>query len=71
MLGSKTLLTLSFSGLKLFTIADIDPTIRPFQLSNEEFARLAYAYKALSQEYPEILEYDFRAPKNKAVANAG
>lgn len=53
---------------KLFLLADIDPHTRPFQLTNEEFARLAYAYNAVSQQYPEIIDYDFRAQRKVAEA---
>lgn len=40
---------------------------RPFEITNEEFARLCYAYKALCDEYPSIVHYDFRAAKNAVV----
>lgn len=57
----------NFLGPKLFHLADIDPQIRPFQISNEEYARLCYAYKALVEEYPYIELYDFRQPM-KSIA---
>lgn len=42
---------------------------RPFEITNEEFARLCYAYKMFCEERPEIEYYDSRAPK-KVVAAA-
>ncbi|KAK4876700.1 hypothetical protein RN001_009206 [Aquatica leii] len=52
-------------GLKLFRIADTDYRARPFEITTEEFARLCYSYASLCNEYPEIQDYDFRAPKKK------
>lgn len=48
---------------KMFHIADVDPTTRPFQLSNEEFARLCYAYREICNEHVALEHYDFRACK--------
>lgn len=48
---------------KLFTLADLETTVRPFQISNEEYARLCFAYKVICEENPEIEHYDSRAPK--------
>lgn len=53
-------------GKRLFTLADIDDTTRPFEITNEEFARLCYAYKALCDEYP-IADYDYRASRKTVV----
>lgn len=50
---------------KLYLLADLDPKTRPFQISNEEFARICYAYRALLEENPEIADFNYRAPKNK------
>lgn len=50
-------------GPKLYHLADMDPKIRPLEISNEEYARICYAYKVLVEEYPEIAEYDFRRSK--------
>lgn len=55
---------------KLFHLADINPETRPFQLSNEEFARLAYAYNAILEENQDIADYNHRAPKRKIVEAA-
>lgn len=58
-------------GPKLYHLADMDPKIRPFEISNEEYARICYAYKVLVEEYPEIADYDFRlvAKPSKIVKN--
>ncbi|XP_044735308.1 dimethyladenosine transferase 1, mitochondrial [Chrysoperla carnea] len=50
-------------GLKLFSIADIDPTTRPFQITNIEFAKLCQAYNTICEEFPQVRNYDFRASK--------
>lgn len=50
-------------GVKLCKLADIDPTTRPFQISNEEFVRILYAYKVICEDHPGLEQYDFRAPK--------
>lgn len=48
---------------KMFDLCDIDPECRSFQISNEEFVRIAEAYAHLLKKYPEIGEYDYRAPR--------
>ncbi|XP_044765405.1 dimethyladenosine transferase 1, mitochondrial [Coccinella septempunctata] len=50
---------------RMYFIADLDPQIRPFQITNDEYCRLFYAYKVISDDHPEILEYDSRAQKKK------
>ncbi|KAJ8975707.1 hypothetical protein NQ317_018981 [Molorchus minor] len=50
-------------GPQLFRLADLDYTIRPFQISNEEFGRLCYAYKVICENHPGLEDYDSRAPK--------
>ncbi|KAJ8911427.1 hypothetical protein NQ315_005960 [Exocentrus adspersus] len=37
---------------KLFKLADLSYTTRPFQLTNEEFVRICYAYKLICEENP-------------------
>ncbi|CAG9855879.1 unnamed protein product [Phyllotreta striolata] len=54
-------------GSKLLQLAEIDPTIRPFQISNEEFVRIFYAYKILCEERPDLINYDSRAPKEQLM----
>lgn len=58
----------SFPVSRMYYIADLDPQIRPFQITNSEFCRLFYAYKIISNDHPEIIGYDSRAPK-KNVEN--
>lgn len=48
---------------KMFHLADLDPKTRPFQISNEEFARLCYAYREICNEYLGLEHYDYRACK--------
>ncbi|XP_022904059.1 dimethyladenosine transferase 1, mitochondrial [Onthophagus taurus] len=50
-------------GTQLFVLADVDYETRPFQITNEEFSRLCYAYDTLCKEYPEIVNFDFRSTK--------
>ena len=52
---------------QLYELADISPKIRPFEISNEEFVRLATSYRVLCKEYPQIEAYDLRAPKDKHI----
>jgi len=49
---------------KLFDEADVDPLLRPFQLSVEECLRLSEAYFECIKSNPEFNFYDYRAPKN-------
>lgn len=53
-------------ALKLFKIADVNPNLRPFELSTIEYARLCYTYQAFCTEYPEIEAYNFRIRQTKA-----
>lgn len=48
---------------KMFVLADLDPKIRPFMISNEEFARLCYAFREICNENVGLEFYDFRACK--------
>nr|XP_023013667.1 dimethyladenosine transferase 1, mitochondrial [Leptinotarsa decemlineata] len=52
-----------YLGLKLLKLAEVPPTTRPFQISNEEFVRIFYAYKIICEEHPGIEDYDSRGPK--------
>ncbi|KAJ8930665.1 hypothetical protein NQ314_016506 [Rhamnusium bicolor] len=54
--------------LKLFKLADVDHTTRPFEISNEEFARICYAYKVICEENPGIEDYNSRGPKKSLEA---
>uniref|UniRef100_A0A1B0BRU2 rRNA adenine N(6)-methyltransferase n=1 Tax=Glossina palpalis gambiensis TaxID=67801 RepID=A0A1B0BRU2_9MUSC len=48
---------------ELFKEADVEDTVRPFQLSVDECLRLATAYSNFIQNNPEVESYNFRAPK--------
>ncbi|XP_066142655.1 mitochondrial dimethyladenosine transferase 1 [Euwallacea fornicatus] len=48
---------------KMIVLAEIDPTTRSFQLTNEDFVHICYAYKLLCEEYPQLEEFNFRMPK--------
>ncbi|XP_017780330.1 PREDICTED: dimethyladenosine transferase 1, mitochondrial [Nicrophorus vespilloides] len=52
-----------FLGFKLFQLADVDSRARPFEITNEEFARICYAYKIICDEHPNVETYNFRGPK--------
>jgi len=45
----------------LLDMADVDGTVRPFQLSVEEFARLCSAYQVLCQRHPNLFRYNPRS----------
>ncbi|ENN80065.1 hypothetical protein YQE_03541, partial [Dendroctonus ponderosae] len=48
---------------KLLVLAEINPTAKSFELSNEDFVRICYAYKMLCDENPGLAEFDHRMPK--------
>jgi dimethyladenosine transferase 1, mitochondrial len=48
-----------------FKLAQIDPELRSFQLSNEECIRLAEAYKQILERYPTYADFNYRAPKHE------
>lgn len=48
---------------KLLVLAEINPTTKAFELSNEDFVRLCYAYKMVCDDYPELAEFDHRMPR--------
>lgn len=54
-------------AFKLFHLADVNPTARPFEITTEEFARLCYAYKTICEENPEIVDFDHRMPKKTNI----
>lgn len=43
---------------KLFTVADVDSTIRPFQLTMDEFSRLCYTYAAILEQHPQLKKFN-------------
>lgn len=50
--------------MKLLTLAELDATLKPMHLSNEELVRILYSYKVLCAEYPGVEIYDFRGPRD-------
>ncbi|XP_017479255.1 PREDICTED: dimethyladenosine transferase 1, mitochondrial [Rhagoletis zephyria] len=53
-----------------FELADVDPTVRPFQLSVDECLRLATVYADFKEKHPEVASYDYRARKNPVEESA-
>ncbi|KAI8498446.1 Dimethyladenosine transferase 1, mitochondrial [Branchiostoma belcheri] len=45
----------------LFSLSEVDSTVRPWQLTMTEWDRLAHAYWDICQREPWVSEYDFRA----------
>jgi len=52
---------------KTFAMAQVDPEVRPFQLSVEECVKLAEAYNKIIEEHPTYAEYNYRAPKHELL----
>lgn len=52
---------------RMFYMADIDPELRSFQLSNDECLRLADVYQEIIKEHPDIDKYNYRARKTDRV----
>ncbi|XP_031640413.1 dimethyladenosine transferase 1, mitochondrial [Contarinia nasturtii] len=49
-----------------FAQAGVSPLAKCFELSNEECLRIASAYNDIIKEYPNVANYNYRAPKVKA-----
>lgn len=47
---------------KLFKVADVDPMLRPFQLTMAEFGRLCHTYNAILDRHPTLAKYNHRDP---------
>ncbi|XP_018335990.1 dimethyladenosine transferase 1, mitochondrial [Agrilus planipennis] len=56
-------------GEKLFILADVDSNARPFEITTEEYARLCYAYKLLCDDYPQIVDFDFRIRRKDIIGS--
>lgn len=59
---------------QLLRSADVDPTLRPTELSISEFRALVDAYSRLCQEHQGLNDYDFREElrlKHKTKRAAG
>ncbi|XP_015115448.1 dimethyladenosine transferase 1, mitochondrial [Diachasma alloeum] len=50
-------------GLMMFKLSDLDPTMRPIELTVEDMHRLASAYQYLLEKHPEIKDYNYRASR--------
>ncbi|XP_059622365.1 dimethyladenosine transferase 1, mitochondrial [Phlebotomus argentipes] len=50
---------------QVFREADLDPTLRSFQLSVEECLRLADAFHNIVKKHPRIDQFNYRAPKDQ------
>jgi hypothetical protein len=48
-------------GKEMYSLADVDPMTRPFQLTIEEFGRLCQAYCDLCNRDPRLYKYNHRA----------
>jgi len=51
-------------GLMMYKLADLDPTLRPMQLTVTDIDRLATAYKYLVEKHPELKLYNYRASRH-------
>lgn len=45
----------------LLRLADVDGTLRPFELSIEEFDRLCQAYSVILEKFPSLARYNSRS----------
>ena len=54
--------------IKTFSIAQVDPEMRSFELSIEECLRIAEAYHKIIEENPSYAGYNYRAPKHEQLA---
>lgn len=45
----------------LLGLADVDGTLRPFELSIEEFDRLCHAYASIIEKFPSLERYNSRS----------
>ncbi|KAH8264810.1 hypothetical protein KR038_002093 [Drosophila bunnanda] len=52
---------------KLFQRAEVQDTLRSFELSVEQCLRLAEVYAEHANAHPEVASYDYRAPKNAEI----
>lgn len=52
---------------KTFSMAQVDPEMRSFELSNEECLRIAGAYQKIIEENPTFSAYNYRAPKHELL----
>ncbi|XP_061191175.1 dimethyladenosine transferase 1, mitochondrial-like [Saccostrea echinata] len=65
--GAQDLFPPSMEGLvdELFKLSDVDPTHRSFSLTMEEWGRLCDTYADFCNEYPGLLDYNYRDPSTR------
>ncbi|KAG5320467.1 TFB1M transferase, partial [Pseudoatta argentina] len=51
-------------GLMMYKLADLEPTLRPTQLTIEDINKLATAYKYLLEKHPELKLYNYRSSRH-------
>ncbi|XP_011882657.1 PREDICTED: dimethyladenosine transferase 1, mitochondrial [Vollenhovia emeryi] len=51
-------------GLMMYKLADLEPTVRPTQLTIADIDRLATAYKYLIEKHPELELYKYRTSRH-------
>lgn len=56
-------------GLMMYKLSDLDPTLRPTQLTVDDIDRLTSAYKYLMEKHPEIALYEYRASRHLLPLN--
>lgn len=49
---------------EIFTVADVDPTTRPYELDIEELQRMCDVYSNICRRIPGIQDYEYRLPKS-------
>lgn len=49
---------------RMIRMAEINPNNKSFELSLNEFKQLCFAYKAICDENPELLQYNYRSDVN-------
>jgi hypothetical protein len=47
----------------MYKLADLEPTLRPTQITVEEVDRLATAYKYLLEKHPELELFEYRTSR--------
>lgn len=49
---------------KMFTVSEVDPTLKPFELTVPEFNRLCHAYAAIVEQIPALARFNAREQKS-------
>lgn len=48
----------------MYKLADLDPTLRPWQLTVQDIDSLATAYKYLTEKHPELKLFEYRTSRH-------